>query len=86
VDDSDHYTFGPNNIYFHYTKANDDKDTAAKDGAQMIGLAYVYEFSKRTSVGRPSPRSRTMISVRTTCLPTAAATPMVSSVAQAAPR
>jgi len=45
------YTFGPNNIYFHYTQAKDDKDTAATDGAKMWALAYVYELSKRTSVG-----------------------------------
>jgi len=45
------YTFGPNNIYFHYTQAKDDRDTVAVDGAKMWALAYVYEFSKRTSVG-----------------------------------
>jgi predicted porin len=46
------YTFGPNNIYFHYTKANDDKVTAnGANGAHMYALAYVYELSKRTSVG-----------------------------------
>ena len=48
------YTFGPNNIYFHYTRANDDKANTAvngANGAQMVALAYVYELSKRTSVG-----------------------------------
>jgi predicted porin len=45
------YVTGPHNIYFHYTKANDDKDTAASDGAKMWALAYVYDLSKRTSLG-----------------------------------
>jgi predicted porin len=45
------YVTGPHNIYFHYTKANDDKDTAATDGAKMWALAYVYDLSKRTSLG-----------------------------------
>lgn len=46
------YTFGPNNIYFHYTKANDDKVSAqGQNGAKMWALSYVYELSKRTSLG-----------------------------------
>ena len=45
------YTFGPNTIYGHYTQAKDDKKTTAVDGAKMYAIAYVYELSKRTSVG-----------------------------------
>lgn len=49
------YVFGPNNIYFHYTVAKDDKIAQAgglnATGAKELALAYVYEFSKRTSVG-----------------------------------
>lgn len=45
------YTFGPNNLYFHYTRANNDTATTATDGAKMWALAYVYELSKRTSLG-----------------------------------
>jgi predicted porin len=45
------YMFGPHNFYFEYAKAKDDKATAASDGASMIGAAYAYDLSKRTSVG-----------------------------------
>jgi len=46
------YVFGPNNVYFHYTRANDDKVAAAgANGAHMWALAYVYDLSKRSSVG-----------------------------------
>jgi predicted porin len=49
------YSTGPHNIYFHYDKANKDKGTAFSGGpdssAKMIALAYVYDLSKRTSVG-----------------------------------
>jgi predicted porin len=50
------FTFGPNTIMGHYTRANKIKsDVAAVDtdntGAKMYQLAYLYEFSKRTSVG-----------------------------------
>ena len=42
---------GNNQFHFHYTKARDDKVTAAQDGAKMIALSYQYTLSKRTSVG-----------------------------------
>ena len=49
------YTFGPHNILAHYTEARKDK---AQDslgltdtGAKMFAVAYVYDLSKRTSVG-----------------------------------
>jgi predicted porin len=55
------YTTGPHNIYFHYDEARDDKGfnfndvtmnpTGASSGAKMIAAAYVYDLSKRTSVG-----------------------------------
>ena len=45
------YTMGNNQFHFHYTKARDDKATAAQDGAKMIALSYQYTLSKRTSVG-----------------------------------
>jgi len=45
------YTMGNHNFYGHYTKARDDKVTAAQDGAKMFALAYVYDLSKRTSMG-----------------------------------
>jgi len=48
------YTTGAHNFYAHYTKA--DKDDAAlaaglDSGAKMMAFAYVYDLSKRTSVG-----------------------------------
>jgi len=50
------YTFGPNTIMGHYTRANKNKSDLAgavtdDTGAKMFQLAYLYEFSKRTSVG-----------------------------------
>jgi predicted porin len=48
------YTTGPHNFYAHYTMAGED-DAAQFAGldtkATMIALAYVYDMSKRTSVG-----------------------------------
>jgi len=49
------WSAGPHNVYAHYTKAGKDKaadslgigDTDAK----MLAIAYVYDLSKRTSVG-----------------------------------
>jgi predicted porin len=46
------FTTGPHNFYAHYTIADDDDATAAvEDGATMMAIAYVYDLSKRTSVG-----------------------------------
>lgn len=45
------YAWGNHNIYAHYTRARDDKSTAADDGSRMYALAYVYDLSKRTSAG-----------------------------------
>lgn len=45
------YIMGNNGFHFHYTKARDDKVTAAQDGAKMVALSYQYTLSKRTSVG-----------------------------------
>ncbi len=45
------YMMGNNGFHFHYTKARDDKITAAQDGAKMVALSYQYTLSKRTSVG-----------------------------------
>ena len=45
------YMMGNNGFHFHYTKARDDKATAAQDGAKMVALSYQYTLSKRTSVG-----------------------------------
>ncbi|MBS0336339.1 MAG: porin [Proteobacteria bacterium] len=45
------YTFGNNQIHAHYTRARDDRSTAAQDGAKMFALSYQYTLSKRTSVG-----------------------------------
>jgi len=45
------FVTGNHNFLFHYTKARDDKVTAAQDGAKMFAMAYVYDMSKRTSVG-----------------------------------
>lgn len=44
------YRTGPHNIYFHYTKARDDKATAVQDGGRMVAVAYAYDLSKRTSL------------------------------------
>ncbi|HET9735475.1 MAG TPA: porin [Burkholderiales bacterium] len=45
------YVTGPHNFYATFTQADDDDATVATDGAQMISVAYVYDLSKRTSVG-----------------------------------
>ena len=45
------YTFGNNQLHFHYTKNRDDKATNVQDGAKMVALSYQYTLSKRTSVG-----------------------------------
>ena len=45
------WTSGSHNIYEHYTKANKDKVLGDGSDARMIALAYVYDLSKRTSVG-----------------------------------
>jgi predicted porin len=46
------WTSGPHNVQFHYTKANDDKVTAqGSNGAKMWAASYVYDLSKRTSLG-----------------------------------
>jgi len=48
------YVWGPHNIVGHYTVARDVDNAAgsvADSGARMISLAYVYDLSKRTSVG-----------------------------------
>ena len=44
------YVWGNHGVYGHYTKARDDKSTAAQDGAKMFALSYAYTLSKRTSV------------------------------------
>jgi predicted porin len=48
------YTTGAHNFYAHYTMAGDD-DAAQFSGldtkAKMMAFAYVYDLSKRTSVG-----------------------------------
>lgn len=50
------YVWGPHNIVGHYTRANsissDLLNAVTNDtGARMYALAYVYDLSKRTSVG-----------------------------------
>lgn len=46
------FTTGPHNFYAHYTIADDDDATpGVEDGATMMAVAYVYDLSKRTSVG-----------------------------------
>jgi len=45
------WTSGSNNVYFHYTKAGKDKVGGDGTDAKMYALAYVYDLSKRTSVG-----------------------------------
>ncbi len=44
------YTTGSHSFMAHYTKARDDKVTAAQDGAKMWALQYAYSLSKRTHV------------------------------------
>jgi predicted porin len=45
------WTSGSHNIYAHYTKAKEDKVLGGGSDAKMIAVAYVYDLSKRTSVG-----------------------------------
>jgi predicted porin len=50
------YVWGPHNIVGHYTKAGRIKSnvpgaTTDSTGARMVSLAYVYDLSKRTSLG-----------------------------------
>jgi predicted porin len=44
------YSTGPHTGYFEYTKAGDNKTTAAKDGAKLLSVGYNYALSKRTAV------------------------------------
>jgi|CXWL01.1.fsa_nt_gi predicted porin len=44
------YKWGNHGVYGHYTKARNDKATAADDGSKMIALSYAYDLSKRTSL------------------------------------
>jgi len=48
------WSAGPHNVYAHYTRADEDDAPAAAgldSKARMIAMAYVYDLSKRTSVG-----------------------------------
>lgn len=50
------YVWGPHNIVGHYTKASNISTgvagaTTDNTGARMVAIAYVYDLSKRTSVG-----------------------------------
>lgn len=45
------YATGRHNVYLEYSRARDDRATAALDGARMLAIAYAYDLSKRTSVG-----------------------------------
>jgi predicted porin len=50
------YVWGPHNIVGHYTKAGNSSSNitnavTSSTGARMTAIAYVYDFSKRTSVG-----------------------------------
>jgi predicted porin len=49
------WTAGPHNVYAHYTKARKDKAAdslgISDTDAKMWAVAYVYDLSKRTSVG-----------------------------------
>ena len=45
------WTSGSHNVYFHYTKAGKDKVGGDNTDAKMYAFAYVYDLSKRTSVG-----------------------------------
>ncbi len=44
------YTWGQHNFVANYTKARDDKVTAAADGARLWAVSYAYSLSKRTFV------------------------------------
>jgi len=52
------YSYGAHNLYAHYTWANDDKIQGANTGANMFALSYVYDVSKRTSLGLTYARIR----------------------------
>lgn len=52
------YATGSHNFYVEFSKARDDKATAAADGARMLALAYAYDLSKRTSLGITYARVR----------------------------
>jgi predicted porin len=43
------YSWGPHSVHAHYTKAGNDKTTAADDAATMFAISYGYDLSKRTS-------------------------------------
>lgn len=48
------YVWGPHNIAGHYTRAGNTgtaTGSTADSGARMVAIAYVYELSKRTSLG-----------------------------------
>jgi len=45
------WTSGRHNLYAHYTKAGRDKVIGDDSKANMVAAAYVYDLSKRTSVG-----------------------------------
>jgi predicted porin len=49
------WSAGPHNVYAHYTKAGKDKAAEAAGitdtEAKMLAFAYVYDLSKRTSMG-----------------------------------
>ena len=45
------YATGRHTFHAEYTRARDDKASAAADGARMLALAYTYDLSKRTSLG-----------------------------------
>lgn len=44
------YRTGPHHFNVEYSKARDDKASAANDGAKMLALGYAYQLSKRTSL------------------------------------
>lgn len=52
------YRSGNHTLHLDYARARDDTVTAIADGARMIALAYVYELSKRTSLGLSVARIR----------------------------
>lgn len=45
------FTTGAHNFYVHYTKADDDDIMPGDESAKMWAFAYVYDLSKRTSMG-----------------------------------
>jgi len=52
------YRSGNHNFHAEYARARDDMVTTSADGARMLALAYVYELSKRTSLGLSYARIR----------------------------